>query len=171
MEVNHFAHAWERIRVQVDSGAIDTVAPKHVAKAFSLMETKMSKKGIGFIAANGSEMKNHGEKKGRRVHGRRRGGGDEDDVRGRAEGVGLGAQDEQGGSKVVLDGEKSYVENTKTRQKTKIHYEAGQYVLYLWVPAAASEMGDMRRKASETSNRYAILAADEPQGFHRRVKA
>ena len=44
-------------------------------------------------------------------------------------------------------------------------------MLYIWVPAAASEVGDARGKAIETSNRYAILAADEPQGFHRRVKA
>ena len=130
MEVNQLAHGWERIRVQVDSGAIDTVAPKHVAKAFSLMETKMSKKGIGFIAANGSEIKIHGEKK---VVGYT------DD--GEAVAMRMTCADVQkvlgsvhrmnmGGNKVVLDGERRYMEN-KTSQKTNIHFEAGQYI---WVP-------------------------------------
>ena len=54
---------WERIRVQVDSGAIDTVAPKEVAAAFNLMETEASRKGMGFVAANGTKIKNYGEKR------------------------------------------------------------------------------------------------------------
>ena len=54
---------WERIRVQVDSGAIDTVGPKEVAKAFEMKETVMSKKGVGFIAANGSGIKNFLERR------------------------------------------------------------------------------------------------------------
>ncbi len=37
---------WEKVRVQIDSGAIDTVGPREVAKAFAMKETVMSKKGI-----------------------------------------------------------------------------------------------------------------------------
>ena len=53
---------WERVRVQIDSGAIDTVGPKEIAKAFEMKETEMSKRGIGYVAANGSSIKNYGEK-------------------------------------------------------------------------------------------------------------
>ncbi len=43
---------WERIRVQIDSGAGDTVGPKEIAKTFAMKETIVSKRGIGFVAAN-----------------------------------------------------------------------------------------------------------------------
>ena len=51
-EINEVKQGWERIRVQIDSGAVDTVAPKHVARAFKLCETKASRNSIGFVAAN-----------------------------------------------------------------------------------------------------------------------
>ncbi len=53
----------ERIRFQIDSGAIDTVGRKEIGKAFEMKETVMSKSGIGLAAANGSGIKNYGEKK------------------------------------------------------------------------------------------------------------
>ena len=53
---------WERVRIQIDSGAIDTVGPKEIAGAFKMRETEMSRRGIGFVAANGSGIKNYGEK-------------------------------------------------------------------------------------------------------------
>ncbi len=54
---------WERARVQIDSGAIDTVGPQEMARAFEMKETEMSRRGIRFLAANGSGIKNYGEKK------------------------------------------------------------------------------------------------------------
>ena len=70
----------------------------------------------------------------------------------------------------MLDGPRSYMENSRTGQRTKIHYEGGQYVLYLWVPAASSEIHKVKPKG-EDGHMYAILAADEEQGFHRPAKA
>ncbi len=32
---------WERVRVQIASGAIDAVGPKEIAKAFEMKETEM----------------------------------------------------------------------------------------------------------------------------------
>jgi hypothetical protein len=49
---------WERIRVQIDSGAIDTVCLKETAKAFEMKETVMRKRGVGFAAANRSGIAN-----------------------------------------------------------------------------------------------------------------
>ncbi len=49
--------------VQIASGAIDTVGLKEIAKMFEMKETSISKRGIEFGAANGSGVKNDGEKK------------------------------------------------------------------------------------------------------------
>ena len=54
---------WERVQAQVDSGAIDTVGPKEMARAFEVKETEMSRRGMGLVAANGTSIKNYGEKK------------------------------------------------------------------------------------------------------------
>ncbi len=54
---------WEKIRVKIDSGDIDTVGPKDVARAFKMKATVMSKKCMGCVAANGSSIENYGEKK------------------------------------------------------------------------------------------------------------
>ncbi len=53
---------WQRVRVQIDSGAIDTAVPKEIAKAFEMKEAIVSKRGIWFVAACGSGIKKHGEK-------------------------------------------------------------------------------------------------------------
>ncbi len=45
-----------RVRVQIDSGAIDTVGPKEIAKAFEVKETEMPKRRIGQVAASGSSI-------------------------------------------------------------------------------------------------------------------
>ncbi len=41
-----------------------------------------------------------------------------------------------GGNVVVLDGDRSYMQNKLTGQKKRIQYENGQYVMYLWIPSA-----------------------------------
>ena len=166
LEVNQIEHGWERIRVQVDSGAIDTVAPKGVAKAFSIKETTMSRRGIGFVAANGTKICNYGE---RAVAGYTDGGeavsmrmtcADVQKVLGSVHRMNMG------GNRVVLDGDESYMENRKSGKRTPIKYENGQYALYLWVPATGAKVA----KNVGGENRYAILAAeDEPAGFARPV--
>jgi hypothetical protein len=62
-DINEVEASWERVRVQVDSGAIDTVASKDIATTFSTMITRMSESGFGFIAANCSKIDNFGEKR------------------------------------------------------------------------------------------------------------
>ena len=54
--------AWERIPMKIDSGAIDTVMPPHVAKFFNVQQTEASMNGPGFRAANGSPIKHFGQK-------------------------------------------------------------------------------------------------------------
>ena len=133
-----------------------------------MRETEMSETGIGFVAANGSGIKNYGEKKT---------AGYTDD----GEGVSMRAQCADvkkvlrsvhkmnlGGNVVVLDGGRSYMQKKGSGQKTKIIYEDGQYVLYLWLPTQGEEVQKETDKVFN-GNRFAILAAESEQVFSRRV--
>ena len=99
----------------------------------------MSRKGVGYVAANGSPIKNFGEK---RIVGYTKEG----------EGIAMKIQraDVQkvlgsvrkmnmGGNVVVLDGERSYAQNKRTGQKMRIEYEGGQCVMHLWVPSTKGD--------------------------------
>jgi hypothetical protein len=159
---------WEKIRIQVDSRAIDTVGPMSMAGAFKMRETEMSRKGIGFVAANGSGIKNYGEKM---IVGYTDEGG--------AVSMKVQCADvkkvlcsvhkmNMGGNVVVLDGKKSYMQHKKSGEKTRIEYEDGQYVMYLWVPARREEVTKETEKVLK-GNRFAILAAGSEQVFSLRV--
>ncbi len=75
-----------------------------------------------------------------------------------------------GGNVVVLDGDASHMQNKETKQKTRINYEQGQYVTYVWAPAKEGEVAKQTEKALK-GNRFAILAAESKvhQGFTRRT--
>ncbi len=47
----------ERIRVQIDSGTIDTVGPKEIAKAFEMKESAMCQRGNGLSEQVGAGSK------------------------------------------------------------------------------------------------------------------
>ena len=156
------------MRIQIDSGAIDTVGPKDIAGAFKMRETEMSKRGRGYVAANGSGIKNYGEKKI---------AGYTDD----GEGVSMRVQcadvkkvlcsvhkKHLRGNVVALDGRRSYMQNKESGQNLEIHYEEGQYVMYLWLPSKGEEAQKETEKALK-GNRFAILATEGEQVFSRRV--
>ena len=58
---------WRKMIACVDSGAVRSVAPKIVAPGVKITETKESKSGKVFRAANGSEIKIYGEKRYRAI--------------------------------------------------------------------------------------------------------
>ncbi len=73
----------------------------------------------------------------------------------------------------MLDGSKSYVQNKATGQKTRIEYEGGQYVMYLWVPSdrRTEDEGECEMLKG---NKFAILATEKEEiqkDFIRRVRA
>jgi hypothetical protein len=76
-----------------------------------------------------------------------------------------------GGNVVVLDGEKSFMQNKETGKKTRINYEHGQYVMYIWVPSKEQVVKEESDKIMK-GNRFAILAAEceeQERSFTRRV--
>ncbi len=73
-----------------------------------------------------------------------------------------------GGNVVVLDGDRSYMQNKETGKKTRINYELGQYVMHVWVPARESAVKEESDKVLK-GNKFAILATECEAGFVRRV--
>ena len=73
-----------------------------------------------------------------------------------------------GGNVVVLDGEKSYMQHKESGRRTRIEYEDGHYVMYLWKPARMEEVQGETEKVLK-GNRFAILATESEQVFSRRV--
>ena len=101
----------------------------------------MSKRGIGFVAANGIGIKKYGE---RRSSGTRK--------------------------LVVLDGDKIYMQNKEASKKTRINYEHGQHVRCLWAPVKEGEVAKETEEVLQ-GNRFAMLAteSEDKQVFTRRV--
>ena len=119
----------EDIEVTIDSGAVDTVGPPSVGKAFKMYRTEASEAGRHFRAANGSMIINHGEKKitgctedGRKLQ-----------MRMTVADVGKVlmsvAKACESGYRIVFDEEGSYMEEKRTGLKTSIHKKNGVYVM------------------------------------------
>ena len=66
-----------------------------------------------------------------------------------------------GGKVVVLDG-RSYMQTKENSQKTRINYEEGQYVVYLWLASKGEEAQRETEKVLK-GNRFAILATESEQ--------
>jgi hypothetical protein len=123
---------WELLPVNIDSGAIDSCMPKDKCNQFRVMPSEMSKSGACYSAANGSEIKNYGQ---RDVEGQTSEGVNATmtfqvaDVRGA-----LGSVHRicEAGNRVVFDDEGSYIECKATKSKSVIDKVNGVYYLYLW---------------------------------------
>ena len=125
---------WEKISVTADSGAVDSVAPKSTAPGIKIRETAASRAGMHYTAANGSQIRNFGEKK---IIGK--------DGTGRPLSITMQCADvrkplasvskmAEFGNKIVFDEDGSYIENKTTKLRTPLRKERGVYVFDLWIP-------------------------------------
>ena len=53
---------YEVVKITADSGAVDHVAPRNTGKKFRTRDTEASRRGMHYIAANGTKIMNQGEK-------------------------------------------------------------------------------------------------------------
>ena len=157
------AKGWEKIKVSVDSAAVDTVAPPDVGKSIPIKENEISRKGINFRAANGTPIAVHGEK-------------DLNGVNGAWDPIGMKAQIAdvnkvlgsvyqmcKANNKVVFDinpgqpQQGGYIENKKNGSKTymSVNQVTGEFQFDLWVKTPP---GRDQPKIS-TQNRFAALQA------------
>ena len=61
--INYVDGNYEKVTITVDSGAADTVGPKHVAAGIAIKPTKASRQGKHYRAANGTQIRNYGQKR------------------------------------------------------------------------------------------------------------
>jgi hypothetical protein len=59
-EINNVGKGVRRGKITIDSGAEESVYPMSMCDKEDLVETDASRRGLGFVAANGSKMKNYG---------------------------------------------------------------------------------------------------------------
>ena len=61
-EVNHVESEWGKVACTADSGAVDIVGPSSAAACVPTRQSKASRKGMYYVAANGTPIHNEGEK-------------------------------------------------------------------------------------------------------------
>ena len=163
---------FETISVTVDSGAYNTVGPPHIGTYFKIANTEASKSGRHYRAANGTPIKNYGQ---RVVRGTNEAGtpvslpiqvADVNKV--------LGSVREmvKAGNKVVFDEDAngkpcSYVEYKKTGMRTVIHDNNGNFQFAIRVPKGETAVNKVEedRKSEEDNRgegfpRQGVLRAD-----------
>jgi hypothetical protein len=145
---------WERVEVQIDSGAIDTVAPKGVGGHLPIRETEAVRKNMGYVAANGTKIANYGE---RVLRGTTNDGATVSmavQVADVSRTLGSVNHMNKAGNVVVLDGHESYTLNKSTGRITDIKWNEGKFIMDMWLP-----IPQKGRPEVPTKNRYEALAA------------
>ena len=124
------------------------------AKAFELKPTVSSKAGLNYAAANGTEIKNHGQ---RIIRGLT---GDWVPVESAAQiaevkrNLASAMRIVKAGNKIVLDDEGSYIENKATGRKIAVETENGDFEFEIWVPKAKSVIEKEKiERANEQNNK------------------
>jgi hypothetical protein len=150
---------YEVIRVNVDSGAIDSCIPPNVASMFKVRSTKMSENGGYYTSASGGVIYNEGER----------------DVRGvtdDAQELGMTFQVAkvrgplgsvrricEAGNRVVFDddGDGSYIENKTSKKRVKIEKVKGVYLLNLWVKKSEVREVNSVSELANSNSSFAML--------------
>ena len=125
---------FERVKVTMDSGAIDSVSPPDVGRAFPIVETFASKNNIDYKGPNDSPIKNYGQRCFQGLndsYGQMSGAWQVADVN-----KVLGSVDKavDALNTVVFDSEGSYIYNKPTKQTTAMYREGGEFKYDLWIP-------------------------------------
>ena len=124
-----------KVTLKIDSGAVDTCIPIESALSYPIKESVMSKAGAGYRAANGTAIKNHGEKA---LHGLT---GDWTPFKINAQVADvrtpLGSVHHivKSGNTVVFSKKGNWFMNDQTREKIMIRDRNGSYEIDLWVPS------------------------------------
>ena len=126
---------WERIRVKLDSGAIDWVFTPEAGEAFETKPSIFPRYGINYTAANGTEIENFGQKA-------LTGYSDEwtplsvnVQIAAVKSNLAAGMKIIEADNRIILDASGSYIENKKTGDRIQIRHENGCFVFDMWVPA------------------------------------
>ena len=141
MSVDSKGDEWELIRINVDSGAIDTVGPKSIAKAFRTRETPASRNGLSYRAANGTPIANEGEKHIVGLTDKWTPINFTMQIADVSKPLGSVYQFTEANNMVVFDKGNSYVIDKASGVKTPISEENGVFYLNVWVPRNSKKEG------------------------------
>ena len=153
--VEQFAGSWERIPVTVDSGAVDSVIPKRLARGVPTKQTEASKQGLKYRSASGNPIMNEGEKE---LRGYTKEGNSVNMCMQVAEvtkPLGSVRAYVRAGNRVVFDAGGSFIQNKATGMRTNIEDRNGAYVFDLWIPRTEKE------KRISTGSFDALLKEEE----------
>ena len=133
--------SWEKLVVKIDSGAVDSCLPKELLTRVPVRETAASKNDMRYVAANGTNIRNYGE---RNVQGLT---GDwkpmnmtfqVTDVRNL---LGSVYRMVQSGNTVTFDDRGGRIINKRTGKITPIRENRGAYELDVWLPVKEGGFG------------------------------
>ena len=167
--VEQFSGSWERVPVTVDSGAYDSIMPRWLAQGVPINQTEASRQGLSYRAANGTRIKNEGERK---LIGYTGEGNFVDmgmQVGEVTKALGSARAMMRAGNRVVLDSDGSYVYNKGSGVKTKIEDRNGSFQFDIWVPRANASQGQSSSSAQGYQGKYfqALVEDEDNAGFAR----
>ena len=140
---------WEKIKVKLDTGAIEWVFRSDAGQVFTLQETEASANKIPFYAANGTKINNFG---GRSMYGYSNEGfplNMDVNVAEVKSNLGSGMRMVEADNRIVLDKEGSFIENKRTGSRIKVNHENGSFTFDFWVPAAKAQTETEKRKRAQ----------------------
>ena len=156
----------------MDSGASEWVFNPYAAQYFDLQDTMASINNIHFQAANGTTIRNYGQRhlKAFTDHwGKVMVDINVADVKSN---LASGMRITQADNRIVLDSDGSFIENKRTGHKIEIRHENGCFVFDLWVPAKgktsvkntpkhAQPNNGNKRSVPGNVNKYTPLSTDD----------
>ena len=137
--------------------------PRWLAQGVPIRETEASKQGLSYRAANGTRIKNEGERK---LIGYTSEGNFVDmgmQVGEVTKPLGSARAMMRAGNRVVLDSDGSYVYNKATGVTTKIEDRDGSFQFDIWVPRASAGDGEQTCQTTGYQGKYrqALVHHDE----------
>jgi ribosomal protein L34E len=132
-KISKVQEEWEEVELAVDSGATETVVGESMIKNASTQPGEASKRGAKYEGADGTIIRNQGEK---RFHAestegvRRRFVAQVTDVN---KGLLSVSKLAKAGHKIVFDTEGSYIEDKATGEVMNLTESGGMYMLKIWV--------------------------------------
>ena len=171
-ESDRSGKSWEKIRVKLDSGAIDWVFTPEAGEAFDTKPSIFSKYGINYTAANGTEIKNFGQKTLTGYSNEWKPLSVNVQIADVKSNLAAGMKIVEAENRIVLDSSGSYIENKVSGDRIQIRHENGFFVFDMWVPAkketrkGANGARDARKGPSSharksINNSFAPIAEDD----------
>ena len=119
----------QKVKITMDSGAVNNVAPKKWFPQYPMKESEGSKRGLKYVAANGGKLANLGEKQVRFKTDEGRSCGMTFQCVDVNKALGSVKKICGKGHRVVFDDDWSYIENKATGERMTMQEEGGSYVI------------------------------------------